>query len=332
MFKDPASARELSVLRAGIRKMKKGSARLRYAVEQLGSADGTVVDIAAEKLLEAEDAGRLFLFHALRDKPSAIAGKAAAALALSNHAPAIPPMLDRVSRDKDPALGREVGAALRSLRQHLTADQLARCHAMVAADRTTARHGLLSVLAAVFAENCGRDAGRYNKKLAAADGYDALRNYTERLLASGDAELVAFAAPMAKRLGLTIPGSYVDNRPNRRFAEETALPLAAEIPNLVSGTEGVRTNAYAALRAAADLGRAVLYRAVRDGKPEETEAATLELVVRNDSRAYFAIVNRLAREPADSPLSTTLTKAALSLASRIDAHTCRTLGLEGDAR
>jgi len=332
MFKDPAHTAELAALAAHIRNARRETSKLRYAVEQLGSPDSTVIGVATGELLGAGETGRLFLRHALRTESPAIAGKAARALAMDNDGQAVPLLLERVTRDKDPLLGREIGAALLRLKRHLGADQLARCHALVAGDRTTARHGLLPVLADGFAGFGTGDANRYNAWLSATDGYDALRHYTERLLASGDAGLAAFAAPVAGLIGMTIPGLHVEHQINRRFTEETALPVTAELANLASGNESARTNAYAVLRAAGDLGRAVLYRAVRDGTPAEAKAAATELVVRNDPRAYLVIVDRLAREPETAPLSAVLTRAALQLASFIDSHTCRTLGREGETK
>jgi hypothetical protein len=331
MFKDPAHTAELAALATHVRDTKRESSKLRYAVEQLGSPDSTVIGVTTGELLGAGDTGRLFLRHALRAESPAIAGKAARALVMDNDGQAVPLMLDRVTRDTDPLLGREIGAAILRLKKHLTVAQLTHCHALLAGDRTTARHGLLPVLADAFAGVGAGDANRYNAWLSATDGYDALRHYTERLLASGDAGLVAFAAPVAGLIGLTIPGLHVENQINRRFAEAIALPVTAELANLASGNESARTNAYTVLRAAGDLGRAVLYRAVRDGNPAEAKAAATELVVRNDPRAYLVIVDRLAREPETAPLGAVLTRAALQLASFMDPHTCRTLRQEEGA-
>lgn len=331
LFKDPANAAELAALMRDIRKAKKEIPKLRYAVEQLGSAEAMAVGAATGELRDAGDLGLIFLRQAVRKESSVIAGKAALALALSDDREAVPLLLERVMRDKDPSLGRAIGAALRGLKPYLTADQLALCHALVVGDGTLARHGLLSLLAAVFVEEGGRDPDRYNRTLSAADGYNTLRGCTERLLASGDAGLAAFAAPLAGTLDLTIPGLLAEKEINPNFAEAIALPVTAAMTNLVSAEESARTNAYAMLRAAGDLGRAVLYRAVREGKPAEARAAAIELVVRNDPRAHLAMADRLAREPADSPLSAVLTQSALQLASYIDAHTCRTLRGEGAA-
>jgi len=324
-FKDPAHVEELAPLAAQVRDWKRESAELMYAVEQLGSPDSAVIDVARRQLLAAGETGQIFLRHAVRTASSAIAGKAAWALAMRNDGDAVPLMLERVAQDTDPVLGREIGAALLRLKRRPTAAQIALVHALVARDRTTARHGLLPVLADAFAGVNAGDANRYNEWISSPEGYDALRLFTERLLASGDAGLVAFAAPVAGLIGLTIPGLYTQDKINRYFAEATALPVMAELANLAAENESDRTNARAVLREAGDLGRAVLYRAVRDGTPAEAKAAVTELVVRNDPRAYLVIVDRLAREPEAAPLNAVLTRAAQQLASFIDPHTCRSL-------
>jgi len=324
-FKDPAHVEELAPLAAQVRDAKRESSELMYAVEQLGSPDSAVIDVARRQLLAAGETGQIFLRHAVRTASSAIAGKAAWALAMRNDGDAVPLLLERVAQDTDPVLGREIGAALLRLKRRPTAAQIALVHALVAGDRTTARHGLLPVLADAFAGVNAGDANRYNEWISSPDGYDALRLFTERLLASGDAGLVAFAAPVAGLIGLTIPGLNVNDKINRDFAEATALPVTAELANLAAENESDRTNARAVLREASDLGRAVLYRAVRDGTPAEAEAAVTELVVRNDPRAYLVIVDRLAREPEATPLTAVLTRAAQQLASFTDPHTCRNL-------
>ncbi len=106
---------------------------------------------------------------------------------------------------------------------------------------------------------------------------------------------------------------------------DDVLALTDRMTNLVSEAEDRRVAAFRAVRGAGDVGRALLYRAIRDGHAALALAATRDLVVRRDPRVHLALLARLATEASDSPIVPELTGAARDMAAYIDAPMCNAL-------
>ena len=443
-FRERDQLRRLSAMTGRLIQARREAPELSYAVEKLGASRSSSAKVGANTLRRAGATGLIFLRLALRDKPLPVAANAAIALGEVGDTNAVPVMLERLVRDGDAGLCQAVGTALAEMLSHLAPAQFAHCRQLLARDEGVTRYGLAAVLTRLFADRCERDADRYNALFADPGAYDELRRYVEKLLTSGDQNMVRRACADARRMELWMNGfraryfadtgfagapvlqrlePLINYQVSRQFpypdgqqdnlgirwsgqlhvaqagdytfymaADDTATlyidgatvlvtPGWAErgaVAKLTAGTHAIGINylqttadsriylawsgasivkthdlpvlahpwpeavlslgpattnlaaeaieqrlpARHAIYQAGEIGRVFLRQAVRTADPAVARAAAIDLAERRDARTYPVLIERLLKEPADSPIVPALTRALRDLAATIDPRTC----------
>lgn len=176
------------------------SRNLRFAVEQLGSAESRTRDVAAQVLSASGETGLLFLRHACRTKDGQIARAAAEVLGGIGDADVFPILLAKITSDPQSA-GAVIAAQtfVRAVRK-LDNTVISNCLAVVTADRRFEIPHVVDVLETYLTRVCLYKEQAFNAAVGRPDGMDAFRDYIGMALVSTNPALVAWACQRSPAL------------------------------------------------------------------------------------------------------------------------------------
>lgn len=205
----PEQTGRIDALSAVTRTLKRSAPEAEYALRQLTSADPAVSSVAAEKLADGSDLGRILLRKAVRELDDATAVEAAALLAGMADAPSLGPVMDRfLAKPAGPARSHLL-KAMTDLAAVAPPSMLAPLFPAVAADRTLGQYEVAGVLAAAAAriEAAGR-GDSFDAAIGRKGAFGELRTYIQSACMSTNQPVRAWGATAAEALGLLMPGIH----------------------------------------------------------------------------------------------------------------------------
>ena len=231
-IEDPEVLRQLKKIESRLVDEQRSSLGLNFAVEKLDNPDSRIVRIAARKLRDAGEAGRIYLRKAVREARPAIAAMAAEILAEEKDAKACASLIERFADDPVSPPAPAILRALREMPGNLTPDDVAvlaeialhpskaedenelpeaafelleqtadrisqdtwrKFYQIAQGDDAFARTGVVELLGAAFAKTSDKSKERFGELVGDPDAYETLAAYVREAAMSEREDLQAWA-------------------------------------------------------------------------------------------------------------------------------------------
>ena len=168
-------------------------AKLPDAVKDLASTDSRRRSAAKGRLLWAGDAGTVFLRHALRFGPDAVAAKATELLQGYRDEETATLLVARLKTKPASPFAEPWLDTARRLAEYLPDADCAWIYETAGKTLTDADRPYVALLGAILERKCGGDRARFNRATGDDGAYDTLAGVIDDALASSDSKTVAWA-------------------------------------------------------------------------------------------------------------------------------------------
>ncbi|MFZ4395916.1 MAG: PA14 domain-containing protein, partial [Kiritimatiellia bacterium] len=181
-------------------------ARLPGAINNLSSTNWAEVRTAKAVLLQAGEAGRIFLRNAIRYKPDPVAKVAAAILADQYDVPAAALLIERIRKTPDSIIAPDLLENLRNVAEFIPTELVPVLCKAVWNDKDIQMSPEADILCMLLDRTCGGRGEDFNKLAKDPKAYDLLKAYVARACTSQDDAIVQRAGQFGAPFVADAPG------------------------------------------------------------------------------------------------------------------------------